>query len=436
MQPLTKILVVDDEADIRNLLRLILEEGGFEVQMASNGKEGLEKVESESFDVIITDIRMPIMDGITFLKAAKTIYPAVVAIIITAYPNIETVKETYNKLVFDYIVKPFDPEVVVNCTNVALMRSRVAKELKKQVLKPRVLMVDDETNTTNLIESSFKDEGYYIEVADSVKDAIERFTAGEFDVVITDIRMPDMDGITLLDHVKTVKPETIGIVVTECPTVDLAIESMRHGAYDYVTKPLDLHGVIGIINDIDRAWENQSLRDTLTRVYRRSIFDEILVKECERVKRYKFPLSLILVDIDHFKSFNDAYGRLLGDAILQKVAVILSDSFRGSDTIARYGGNEFAILMPNTPKNDAIKMAERVKKSCVEYIKKNIDHKKLIVTISMGIGFLDEKTNLPVRGTQTDSVSSSNEILKQANTSLLSAKQSGGNRICCCEVVS
>ena len=251
-----KILIVDDEESIRNLLQLTLEEEGYEVQTATNGEEGVEKIKSEFFDVLLTDIKMPIMDGIELLKIAKIFNPEIVAILITGFPSIETVREAHKVLAFDYIVKPFDPNTVLNCIGAGLKRRQITHELKEQVLKPRILMVDDEPLITNLFETCLSDKGYHLEVTNSGKDAVEKFMFGDFNVVVTDIKMPDMDGITLLGNLKAVKPETIVIVITGHPSVDSAIESMRVGAYDYVTKPLDPDVVINVI---ERAWDKQSL---------------------------------------------------------------------------------------------------------------------------------------------------------------------------------
>lgn len=251
-----KILVVDDEESIRNLLRLVLEEEGYEVQTAMNGEEGVKKIQSEFFDAILTDIKMPIMDGIELLKTAKIVNPDIVAILMTGYPSIETVKEAHKLLAFDYIVKPFDVNVVLNCINAGLTRRQTARELKEQLLKPRILIVDDEPLVTNLFEISLREEGYPVVIATSGKDAVEKFMFGKFNIVITDINMPDMDGITLLNNLKAIKPEIIVIVITGYPSVDSAIESMRVGAYDYITKPIDPNVVINVIN---RAWDRQSL---------------------------------------------------------------------------------------------------------------------------------------------------------------------------------
>lgn len=251
-----RVLIVDDEEDIRNLLRLTLEEEGFDVRVAFNGKEAIGKLKSESFEVLLTDIKMPMMDGIELLKAARVLNPEIAAILITGFPSIETVREAHRSLAFDYIVKPFDPNTVLNCINAALSRRAIAHDLVESVHKPKILVVDDEPLITNLFEVSLREEGYPIEIASNGKKAMERFLYGDFDVVITDVNMPEMDGRSLLDNLKSVKPEVIVIVITGYPSVDSAIETMRMGAYDYITKPIDPDVVINVIK---RAWDKQSL---------------------------------------------------------------------------------------------------------------------------------------------------------------------------------
>ena len=153
-----KVLIVDDEEAIRNLLRLTLEEEGFDVQVAFNGKEAVEKLKTESFEVLLTDIKMPIMDGIELLKMARELNPEIAAILITGFPGIDTVRDARRLLAFDYIVKPFDPNTVLNCINAALSRRTISLDLEKSVHKPKILVVDDEPLITNLFETSLREE--------------------------------------------------------------------------------------------------------------------------------------------------------------------------------------------------------------------------------------------------------------------------------------
>ena len=284
-----KVLIVDDEEDIRNLLRLTLEEEGFDVRVAFNGKEAVEKLKTESFEILLTDIKMPIMDGIELLKTARVLNPEIVAILITGFPSIDTVREAHSSLAFDYIIKPFDPNTVLNCINAALSRRTIAHDLLKSVHKPKVLVVDDEPIITNLFEVSLREAGYPIEIADNGKKAMERFMYGDFNVVITDVNMPEMDGRSLLDNLKSLKPEVIVIVITGYPSVDSAIETMRMGAYDYITKPIDPDVVINVIK---RAWDKQSLE----------LQKEDLLKRLQDVNLHLTEANDRLKELDRLKS--------------------------------------------------------------------------------------------------------------------------------------
>jgi len=160
-----------------------------------------------------------------------------------------------------------------------------------------------------------------------------------------------------------------------------------------------------------------SIKDTLTDLYNRRYFDEILRHEYLRAKRYNLPLSLIMIDIDYFKSINDTFGHLTGDKVLRELASLIKNSVRRVDVVSRFGGEEFSIILPNTPLEKASKMAERLRKIVEKHpilINKN---KKINITISAGISSLREDT------------SSEKELLEEADKALLKAKMSGRNKV-------
>jgi diguanylate cyclase (GGDEF)-like protein len=144
---------------------------------------------------------------------------------------------------------------------------------------------------------------------------------------------------------------------------------------------------------------------------------ELFGKEYAKAERHQCPLSIMLIDVDHFKLFNDKYSHSTGDIVLQAIASVLRKTVREGDVVARYGGEEFSILLPNTQRNSAVKLAERLRKA-IEMTKVQTDYGELNVTISIGIGFLETDIVTP------------NEIFEQADTALLKAKQTGRNRIC------
>ena len=161
----------------------------------------------------------------------------------------------------------------------------------------------------------------------------------------------------------------------------------------------------------------KSITDALTGLYNRGFFMEFLEKKLLESKRYEFPLSLAMIDIDFFKKINDTYGHLTGDCILKEFSLLLKKNFRGSDIVARYGGEEFAVVMPFTELKNACKKMDDFRKIvenhrfCTENLK---------VTISVGVAEYNKKDNIF-------------DFLKKADDNLYEAKKSGRNRVVCKE---
>ncbi|MCG8668134.1 MAG: GGDEF domain-containing protein [Pseudomonadales bacterium] len=158
-----------------------------------------------------------------------------------------------------------------------------------------------------------------------------------------------------------------------------------------------------------------TLEDGLTKVYNRRYFERTMESELDRSRRDQRPCGLVLLDIDHFKNFNDTYGHDVGDLVLKSVATTIKNLLRSTDTVSRVGGEEFAIIVPNTFRLDAGFLAERIRKHVEEH-KVKVDDKALSVTISMGIAMNDPKL-----------ITTVDELYKQADKALYEAKQSGRN---------
>jgi diguanylate cyclase (GGDEF)-like protein len=164
--------------------------------------------------------------------------------------------------------------------------------------------------------------------------------------------------------------------------------------------------------------KDESMSDKLTGIGNRAAFDKRLTVEVYRAKRYRAPLSLLMIDVDRFKDFNDAYGHQAGDAVLQKVAATLS-GVRPSDFVARYGGEEFAIILPTTSAEEACNLAERIR----TLVSKTVSSHRQ-VTVSIGVSTLTPET------------SESDLLIAAADKSLYAAKRQGRNQVVCPETVS
>jgi len=298
------------------------------------------------------------------------------------------------------------------------------KEIAKKI---NILVVDDEGIMRQLLADVLKDAGYNVWTAESGEEALKIAEKMEFEVVLTDLRMPGMTGIEVLKKFKEKNTNICVIVITAYASVESAVEAMKIGAYDYITKPFNLEEIKIIIG---RAMERQflleeakqkdkykelSIVDGLTGLYNHRHFHEQLSVELNRSTRSNNPLSLILIDIDDFKKYNDAFGHLAGDQILKQIADIFLSVTRKVDIVARYGGEEFAVLLPETGKQEASSLARRIR-GLVDQA--HFGRAGAHLTVSVGLATFPQDAQ------------DKNEMIKKADETLYQAKRLGKNRVC------
>ncbi|MER2565675.1 MAG: GGDEF domain-containing protein [Myxococcaceae bacterium] len=174
-------------------------------------------------------------------------------------------------------------------------------------------------------------------------------------------------------------------------------------------------------NNIEAAYHDEIYRlttvDGLTQVNNRRSFDETIEREISRCRRYGRTLSMVLIDVDHFKRINDTFGHLAGDAVLKEVASAIKKRIRKEDLLARYGGEEFAVLTPEVDHKGALAMAEKVRK-VVEKHEFSFDDEIIPVTISCGVSTLGKKSD------------SAEALVQRADEKLYEAKEAGRNQVC------
>ena len=290
-----------------------------------------------------------------------------------------------------------------------------------------VLIVDDEK--ANIIAlTNILSQDYKIHAAKNGKDAFWLAKKYMPDVILLDILMPDLDGYETFSKLKS-DDDTQGIpiiFVSGLANAEHEEKGLDLGASDYITKPyvpsivkLRVRNQIKIVNQL-RLINHLSTTDQLTGIPNRRSFNIQVNKEWGRNMRDKSPLSLLLLDIDRFKAFNDTYGHQQGDEVLRVIAITLMESLRrSSDFAARWGGEEFVILLPNTDINGAWKNAERIRKS-IEHISISVaDGQSVGLTVSIGVSM--------VRPTQD---SNQNDLVSQADKALYTAKEKGRNMVC------
>lgn len=229
-----------------------------------------------------------------------------------------------------------------------------------------LLVVDDEPAVCEILSALLEQSGYSVLTETDGRRTLPLLQEGAFDAVLLDLVMPSVNGLDLIEEIRRHFNVLPIVVVTGHGSVDVTVEAMRRGASDFVTKPVD-----GPLLDlrVRRAFDLEYARrlaitDGLTGTYNHRYLQERLAEELDRASRYERDLAFMMLDLDHFKAYNDEYGHPRGDRALIEVAQILRQVSRRSDVVARYGGEEFAMILPETGGAEAEVVAERARE-CV-----------------------------------------------------------------------
>lgn len=295
-----------------------------------------------------------------------------------------------------------------------------------------ILFVEDDVSIARLVSSLLLDQGYRVEVAGTLADARHLLADEPFDLILLDRMLPDGDG---LDLVRELKSDTSALsryilVLSSVDSREAKVEGFDNGADDYVTKPFAHEELFARVRSGlrivelqkaliagNRRLERISTTDAITGVRNRRWFDEELERSFAHATRYDRPLSLAILDIDYFKTVNDTYGHLTGDSALREVSDRISRTLRKSDSIARVGGEEFALLLPETSLFEGLQFGEKIR-SVVNEGPFAIDGESIAVTISVGIASIPHSRL--TRATQ---------LMMYADKALYRAKNRGRDRV-------
>jgi two-component system, cell cycle response regulator len=242
---------------------------------------------------------------------------------------------------------------------------------------PTILLAEDDPVTRMLMTRFLKKAGYEVDAVANGSEALDRMTRRYYPMLVTDWEMPEMDGVSLCKAVRNLQMDgyVYALLLTARDSKEHIIAGLEAGADDYLIKPVHEPELIARLNAGRRILNlehslrvaNQrnrilSITDALTGTYNRRYLMEQLPRELERCRRYGYPLSVLMCDIDHFKQINDACGHAAGDDVLQQFAARAQKSIRtNSDWIARYGGEEFLVVLPETGYEGAVAVAEKIR---------------------------------------------------------------------------
>jgi len=322
------------------------------------------------------------------------------------------------------------------------------KELIKFTKTLNILYVEDNENARIAMLALLNNFFDGIVVAVDGKEGLQKFTEDSFDLVISDIRMPNMNGLEMFEKIKAIDENTALIVATAHKETELLLESITLGVDGYLLKPINYKQLqntlikacekiyykhrnkeheLNLENLVkERTLELESAKekltdisnkDPLTTLYNRRYFNEVSNMLINISHREKKVFSVMMMDIDHFKLINDTYGHLVGDDVLKEISRILLELTRQSDIVVRYGGEEFIVLLPNTKIKGADLIAKKIHSS-IENFEMIINNSILKFTISIGVTECDWKAENTI-----------DSIIYSADKLLYEAKNSGRNRI-------
>jgi len=259
--------------------------------------------------------------------------------------------------------------------------------------KPKILIIEDDESTRKTLSLVLGKKGYATEAACTGQEALEKAKKQSFNVTLLDLKLPDMEGLELVAPLKELHPDLAVIVITGYASLETALQALKQGAADYITKPLDMGGVLAAIGE---ALEKQrlvaelrklSLSDELTGLLNRRGFIRMAQHQLKLANRTKRQVLLLFADFDRLKQINDALGHRDGDRALIEFANVLTKTFRESDIIARIGGDEFVVLAVEAGEDRAETLLHRFWEKLDAHNAQGEQHHKL--SISVGIAHYD-----------------------------------------------
>lgn len=300
-----------------------------------------------------------------------------------------------------------------------------------------ILIVEDDRLQAEITKDYLSKQGYRVLIADDGKTAIKILNSHNIDLVLLDVVLPDISGYDVCRWIKTNDSTRFVpvIMLTVKGSTKDKVEGLRIGADDYLPKPYNevelnarIYASLRVkslrdellrknqqLEEVLEKLEKLAITDPLTGLYNRRYFESIIEKEFNKTIRYKTPTSCLIIDIDNFKNVNDEYGHRKGDEVLKEIAKLIKECLRKVDTIARWGGEEFVIVMPGTDSQKAYVAAERIRNIVENHRFSGIDKN---ITISIGI------STIP-----SESIDSAEKFIDYADNALYEAKAKGRNLI-------
>ncbi len=279
---------------------------------------------------------------------------------------------------------------------------------------PKILIIDDDTVIRTSLRINLQKAGYDVDEAENGKIGLNKAKVFQPDVIILDVMMPVMNGNEVCQALRQDLKflDVFIIMLSGKSNAEDKIHGLDIGADDYISKPYNPKELLARIRVGIRSLEAKRLAiiDSLTKLYNRYYFNIVINQEIARSKRYKIDLSILILDIDHFKKVNDTYGHAIGDIVLVEIADIIKENIRNTDTGVRWGGEEFIVILPSTDIEGSAIIAEKLRSK----VETSSFSKAGKITVS--IGYASFKNN-------------EDDLFRRVDRALYKAKEAGRNKI-------
>ncbi|GMR00797.1 MAG: hypothetical protein BMS9Abin19_0135 [Gammaproteobacteria bacterium] len=423
-----KVLILENGRLFQKILQDLLIELGCTVSCVRTGEEGLELIintnEDTRYDLIIASQHIFDKTGAKFIKYCKNSIQKTPIILLTSEPN-----ETLLKNARAAGIKDIFPK-----TNITYLKSSIRYyiqgEKKFDIQGGRILYVEDSASVTHIVTKYLEKLNLEITHFSTAEEAFHAFTDNEYDLIITDVMLEGtMDGLSLVRMIRasnTHSAKTPILAMTGHDDTKLRIDLLHAGINDYVTKPPIEEELAARVNNLiinkrladqvrqqQRSLFNIAMTDQLTTCHNRHSLSDYAPKYIKDAVRYNYPLSIMILDLDYFKSINDEFGHTTGDIVLSDIGKLLMATCRQGDIVSRIGGEEFLILLPHCNIYDAMHKAENIR-SMIELAEPS----GLKITASIGVASLIKQHDEDF-----------DKLYKAADNAVYNSKENGRNQI-------
>lgn len=449
-----RVLVVDDIPANVKLLEAKLSAEYFGVVTATNGRDAIALCERGEVDIVLLDVMMPGMNGFEVCRRLKGA-PSTAHIPVVIVTTLDQPRDRLQGLdagADDFLTKPLDDTAlfarVRSLARLKAMtdelRSRAVASVRLGIADPlataaaetglngRILVIEDRPSAAERVQSALS-AFHAVEIENDAQQAVMRAAEGDFDAVVISLGLEGQDGLRLCSQLRSLeRTRNISVLLMgEAEDRERILRGLEIGAHDFLLRPIDRNELLARVRtQVRRKRFTERLRDSvqssmemavmdqLTGLHNRRYMDNRLSVMFDESALRARSLSLLVLDIDHFKSVNDSWGHDAGDEVLREFADRVRACTRGIDLVARMGGEEVVVVLPDTGRDAAYRVAERIRER-VEGTPFAVQNNTRDIKVTVSVGVSNRRAG----------DASSADMMKRADDALYRAKADGRNRV-------